>query len=348
VRDDITTLFHESTPPSMSVDPYAVLAGGRRRRRRRAAVTGSALTALAAVAVVVAVGGLGSGGPSALPADGSHPAKPVTTTLGGKEPMLGSDGRPISGPSRFAVEIDPSRPDNLGYYVVEDSGKRTLIARSSVALPTASTNADAPAVTWGTGSAVPHVVIGVMPTTATQWILLNPDASSASHSDQAPLGATGLQAFVSVYDNTTDATKATGLVWRDESGRVWDQSGVVPSAGLSAAVVGFVDPRLSVWGAFTSTGSMSAPIPTTVKPQLSWSGGDRNTPAVYIGMVPLRATDPTAAFGAGCTHRVGPTLTPAGDGAHAFLYASCRPPSSSVKAITGLSITVDGKTVRSS
>ncbi len=365
MADDISTLLHEASAPTMGVDPYAVLAGGRRRRRlRRLAAIGSAATALAAAAVVVAIGGLGGSNQAApIPADHGH-GTPVCATLGGTEPFLDNTGKAIPGPSRFVVEVDPSRPDNLGYYTVDASGRRTLLARSAVTLPTAASltmvapaasspsslslatsSGTRPSVTWATGSVAPHVVLGVLPATATQWILVNQDASSGSHSDQAPLGATGLQAFVSVYDNTTDATKATGLVWRDESGTIWDQHGVAPSVRLSADVVGFVDPRLDLWGDFNATGSMSAPIRTTVKPSFSWSRGDQNTAAVYVGLVPLRATDPTATFDAGCTHRVGPTLTPAGDGAHAFLYASCRPPNSSVNAITGFSITVDGKQV---
>ena len=51
--DEIGTLFHQASTPTMSVDPYAVLAGGRRRRRRRRLV---AVAGTAAATLVLGVG----------------------------------------------------------------------------------------------------------------------------------------------------------------------------------------------------------------------------------------------------------------------------------------------------
>ncbi len=362
MSDEISTLFHEASAPSMGVDPYAVLAGGRRRRHRHIAAVSSAMTALAAVAIVAAVNGLGGQGlANRVPADGSGtPKATASATMGSDTPFRSSTGATIPGPSKVVVEVDPSQEGNLGYYSVDAGGKRTLLARSQVALPSPSAPADgwSSAVTWGTGSTAPHLLIGVLPASAEQWAIVAPGATGGAAGDHAPLLGTGLQAFLSVYDNASDASKVTGLVWIDGTGIVRDQDGVVPTAILQQPAragasllgvdeVGFVDARLSVWGTFTSTGSSTAPITSGSYRQFSVSGGDATNPAEVVALVPANATNPQVTFATGCTQRQGPSLVDAGDGQHAFLVATCRPTSSSGQPMTGFSYTVDGQTIRS-
>ncbi len=349
MADDIATLFHESAGPSMALDPYAVLAGGRRRRRRRRAAAGSAGAALAVAAAVVATGLAGVDRAAPVPADRTGlPGHPVSATLGADTPFRDSDGKRIPGPSRFVVTVDPSVTSdaNLGYYTVDASGRRTLLARSAVPGPgPGSADAGAPPVTWGTGSAAPHVLIGVLPANATQFAMVAPEATGGASGDNAPLGGTGLQAFVEVYDKATDPGKVTGIVWTDGSGRVWDQEGRLPATPLGGAVVGFVDAGQSVWGSFTRDGSAMAPLGTGDRLHFSVSSSEPGGAARLVGLVPSGATRPSVHFAPGCTHRTGPALLDAGDGQHAFLVATCRPGGAAGPPMTGYSVRLGARTL---
>ncbi len=350
MADEIATLFHEAATPTMAVDPYAVLAGGRRRRRRRTLAVGAAAATAATVAVAVTAASLGGADlADPLPAgrtDTSATATSATLDIGNP---VDNTGTPIPGPSRFAVTVDPARSDvdgNLGYYTVGPDGRRTLLARSDIRLPSGSAvSGERPSVTWGTGSAAPHVVIGVLPAGATQWTLIAAGATGGSYSDDAPLPGVGLTAFAAIYEKAGDAGDVTGIVWRDRDGVVWDQTGRLAATDLGGGVLGFVDPRLSVWGSFGDSTIATAPLPGEGRPTMSVSGNDADRAVRLVGLVPAGATDPVVRYAPGCTDRTAPRLINAGDSLHAFVVATCRPTDAQGPGMLGFTVRVDGKTL---
>ena len=132
--DEIGTLFHTASTPTMSVDPYAVLAGGRRRRRRRAL---TAVVGTAAAALVLGGGGWAlladrAGDDRTLPAATTSPSPFVPATLDGPTTEVPLGAIPPTGrtvPVVVSVTLDDAR-SRLGFTLRSEDG--TVLAAQTV------------------------------------------------------------------------------------------------------------------------------------------------------------------------------------------------------------------------
>ena len=182
--DEIGTLFHTASTPTMSVDPYAVLAGGRRRRRRRAL---TAVAGTAAAALVLGGGGWAlladrAGDDRTLPAATTSPSPFVPATLEGPTTEVPLGAIPPTGrtvPVVVSVTLDDAR-SRLGFTLRSEDG--TVLAAQTVG----ESRTERPV--WAT--LVPGVTVAVLPADATSALPLWTGSSTAKGSvqDQAPDG----------------------------------------------------------------------------------------------------------------------------------------------------------------
>ena len=326
MADDITTLFHEAATPTMAVDPYAVLAGGRRRRRRRTLAVGAAAAVTATVAVAVTAACLGGSDlADPLPADRTDTPPPRSPPRSTSATLLDNTGTPIPGPLDVRRGARPLAQchGNLGYYTVGPDREADAHAARSVRLPAGlgATTGGPPSVTWGTGSAAPHVVIGVMPATATQWILVSPGCGERV--PQRPgrparrHGPAGLR-----LRSTTTATDAGDshrprLARRAGSG-LGPERAACRRRGSAAATSASSTPGSPCGASFGDWQHVGAHPPgEPVGRPCRCPATTRTARSGYVGLVPLGATRPgPPTFAPGCT-RPGRRRrwSPAGDGA---------------------------------
>jgi hypothetical protein len=264
MSDDVLDLLERAPAPSMSIDPYAVVLGGRRRLRRRRA--GIAVAGIAAAAVVLAVVAQLPGGVSRqpVPASPSAPSTDVTRAAATLE----------AGRGRYHVRVEP-RPDDplhVTYLSIAPDGTETEIGGASLTglgeeltyghadasdvilgiLPVDAKGVSAffgadsdpnPETTWTPlpGTSYRAFAIGVRPplTTDDLWFLTWTDAEGRHHTTDG--GSTRSAVF------TIPRTDDPVVLWADRERGAWGLTG----GGLSASREGIKTPEvhLTAWPA---------------------------------------------------------------------------------------------------
>lgn len=355
-------LLHDATDAQaqayLEPDPGLVLARGRRTvRRRRVAMVGG----IAAATLVVGVGGAVVLSDEVGHRDGTVPAHSVTPTPVGAVTATmnelsmasGPDGTPgdITGPRRFAVTVDPTAPagEDLRYWSVDDDGGRTLLAGSSL------DGVGPLGATWGTGSATPHAIVGILPAAARQWTLVLPatddDGGHAWTSATAALPGTSWQAFSALFDETSDAAGTSRLIWVDADGAVHDQAGAtVPSTrmGPEHAVV-YVDEESSTLGAVTTDNfvTTSTALPVGTPPVISAGREEDGTLSTLFAVVlPPGRTAPEVVPGTGHTLKWSDAQQLPGDAGTVVAARLEAPAGTRGSAVASVTVTEPGGTTK--
>lgn len=339
-EDELRTLLHGATeaqsPAFTDVDTDAVLFTGRRIvRRRRMAVVGGTLAAT----LVVGAGAWAIVRPTsdrALELPATRTTSPVggavTAVLDEFSDLSGPDGSPLTtpGPRRLAVTVDPGAEPDLVFSSVAADGTRTVLAGSSLR------GVGPLAATWGTGTGMDHVLVGVLPAQAIDLQLVTPLTDEGGHASttvRAPLPGTARQAFATRFAEP-DAASVQHLVWQGRDGSVHDETGaVLPSVRLTdtARTTVYLGKGLGRLGTFGADGATMIGLDTSRnssgRPFLSTGRGEGATmQTLFAAVVPAGSVPGATPLvpGATLTHPLSVVPLPGTD--RAVLWATFSSP----------------------
>jgi hypothetical protein len=304
LREDLHAAADHAAPGSF--DPATIIGEGtrvvRRRRLRRGLGAVAAVTVLALLATGSA---LWHGG-----RDDSAPVPPAQRTVLGAvvSATLSKDGANLNGtdvpgPDRLAVELDTGTGE-LRFSAVSGDGARTVLGGSSVSgVPQGAT--------WGTGTGVENVWVGVVPKGATNLMPVGeiPAAGGGGATqDQAPLAGTDFDAFAIWFEKPADLEGLTTLLWQDSAGRVQAaDSSPVGSVAFTdhsgSRVTVFVSEEGNTLGVIDATGSARVALhgegQGTVPDLQAGSGSGPTFVGTVVALLPKGSTRPAADFATG-------------------------------------------------
>lgn len=308
LRDDLSRAS-DLTPVPDPLD--AVLRRGTQLRRAR-----TARLATASVAVISTVA-LGAWWMSQGQGTTPHPAVPLTTpsataatpvaTATFKVSELNwpnTSDNPLGDVATVVVEVDraalqpgatPSSRPTLRYYTVSSAGGKGPVVGSDV---TGLSGA-----TWGSGSTMPRVTVGVVRGAPTWLDILYAEGGNDKGTSfaQTPIGDTGLTAILVTHSRQSDVGLVQGMIWGLPDGTVRDSDGAtVPSTSFGTGDLAMTVYRSASKDAFgvhgPGTGVWGRNEGRVVQMNF-WSDARQTT----AGVLPKGAHDVTATLAPGAT-----------------------------------------------
>ena len=201
LEDDLRAALAGAPAPVLTLDPEAVLRGGRRSMLTRRVIR--------AGVVAVAVAAIGVAG-TQLTAP-RHSGAPASTRDQAGQPPIAMLQLP--GEGRFAVAVVSQDPDNLDldFHTVGSDGRLRMVGSQSTSAPGE--------VVWGT--VADHIVLGVLPAGARQVrAFTGVDGSTPVGVTTAAVPGTDLEAFGARVPTTATGTdQLTRVLWTAADGR---------------------------------------------------------------------------------------------------------------------------------
>lgn len=272
LRQELSAL---DLPP---LDPAALTTtGARTLRRRRLATTGGVTIAALAIAIgsYAASNTLSRNAAPAPPAASSSGATAIARLTARLEPFtrLGTDRRAVDAGkyARLAVtwhSVPLSTGEDLTYSTYAADGTLTTIGGSS----TRGLNPNG--VTWGTPGPESHVIVGILPAAARQFVVALPSRAEGGHASTSvarQISGSPWQAFGVFFAEGEDVGSVRDVLWSDATRVVRDQDGsALPSVSLGDRndTVLVVAERAGVLASFTRGGT-AGQVPLTGRPATS-------------------------------------------------------------------------------